>query len=124
MKLGKNIPLPEKPSKDILDTFPNPGVTQVTFKTKEFTSLCPITGQPDWVDVEINYRPEKVCIESKSLKLYLQSYRNEKGFIEELATRIAKDLTTVLNTYVAVWLTSTPRGGVSITALSDGQEDK
>jgi len=117
MKLGKKVPLPKEPDKKILDTFPNPGVDGVTFFTKEFTSLCPITGQPDWCDVYISYNPSKLCVESKSLKLYLQSYRNEKGFVESLTRRIIDDLRYVLNPlFIFVSLTSTPRGGILIKA--------
>jgi len=117
MKLGKKVPLPKEPDKKILDTFPNPGVDHIVFETKEFTSLCPITGQPDWLKVEIEYTPWKVCVESKSLKLYLQSYRNEKGFVETLTKRISEDLISILHpNSLTVKLTSTPRGGISITS--------
>ncbi|MBT9167921.1 MAG: NADPH-dependent 7-cyano-7-deazaguanine reductase [Syntrophomonadaceae bacterium] len=115
--LGRRVSLPSKPSLDILETFSNPGATTVEFSTKEFTSLCPVTGQPDWCSIVIKYSPNALCVESKSLKLYLQSYRNEHGFIEELTTRIFEDIFTVLKPlYLEVAVTATPRGGLSLTA--------
>jgi len=117
MKLGQNVPLPEKPSKDILDTFKAPNVNNVFFETNEFTSLCPITGQPDWCLIRISYDPVALCLESKSLKLYLQSFRTEKGFIEQLCERIWEDIDYVVQpSFLSVSIKSTPRGGISIEA--------
>lgn len=115
--LGKKSKLPSKPDKRILETFPAPYVWTVTFETSEFTSLCPITGQPDWCTVIISYTPNTLCLESKSLKLYLQSFRNEKGFIEQLASRIRDDINNVLQpSRLTVIIKSTPRGGISVAA--------
>ena len=84
--LGKRTTAPSK----TLDTFPKPdGVTTVTFTSNELTSLCPVTEQPDFSTVVIEYKPDQLCIESKSLKLYLWSFRNECAFCEALASTIA-----------------------------------
>lgn len=107
----------EKPSaftKDDLETFPNPGVDVVKFTTDEFTSLCPITGQPDFSKIEIEYFPDKLCLESKSLKLYLRTFRERGAFVEKLTNEIAKDLHSILNCFVCVEITSKPRGGIEL----------
>lgn len=115
--LGSKVPTPKKPGKNILETFPNPGVGSITFSTAEFTSKCPVTGQPDFCTIEIEYYPRLKCLESKSLKLYLQSYRDEKAFIEQLTKRIYDDIYSIL---IPIWLritiTSVPRGGIALTA--------
>jgi 7-cyano-7-deazaguanine reductase len=117
--LGNKVGTPEKPDKSILETFPNPGVRYVGFQTKEVTSLCPKTGQPDFITVLIRYSPLDLCLESKSLKLYLQSYRNEKCFMEELAIRIYNDISDVLNvTHIGVEVQCTPRGGIVLNAFA------
>ena len=84
------------PDKSVLDTFPNPGVHEVTLVCSEFTSLCPITGQPDYGVVTIYYIPDKLCLESKSLKLYLGMYRQFGGFAEKITSKIYTDLDKVL----------------------------
>ena len=115
--LGSKIPTPLKPDVKTLETFKTPGVDIVIFKTKEFTSLCPVTGQPDFAEVVIEYNPYDLCLESKSLKLYLQSYRNEKGFIEQLVCSICDDIVEAINPYfVEVSMESVPRGGVALKA--------
>lgn len=117
--LGQKESMYTKPDKSILDTFPNPGVSVVGFKTKEVTSKCPVTGQPDFATVVIRYIPALVCIESKSLKLYLQSYRNESCFMEQLSKEIYTDLLAVLNPVkLFVEVTCTPRGGLELSAVS------
>ena len=73
-----------------LETFPAPkGVRRVTCTSDEVTALCPVTGQPDWYVVEILYGPNRLCVESKSLKLFLQSFRQEGHFCEEFSRIIA-----------------------------------
>lgn len=87
-----------QPSKE-LDTFasPRPGRPfVVTFETEEFTCLCPMTGQPDFARLRIAYQPDQLCVESKSLKLYLWSYRNEGAFHEAVTNRILDDLVAAL----------------------------
>jgi 7-cyano-7-deazaguanine reductase len=102
-----------------LETFPNPGVAQVELASDELTSVCPITGQPDLYRVAIACRPDGLCLESKSLKLYLASFRNEGVFCEELAVRIRDDVAAALELAterVTVTLEQKARGGITITA--------
>jgi 7-cyano-7-deazaguanine reductase len=87
-----------RPSK-ILETFPNPSPArdyEIRFECPEFTCVCPMTGQPDFAVIRINYVPDRVCVELKSLKLYLWSYRNEGAFHEAVTNRILDDLIGVL----------------------------
>ena len=89
---------PKKPDASILETFKNSNPQRdywITFETAEFTSLCPITGQPDFATIKIEYIPNKLCVESKSLKLYIFSFRNEGSFYEDVTNRIFTDLTKV-----------------------------
>lgn len=87
----------------------------VKFNCPEFTSLCPITGQPDFASIYISYVPEVYMVESKSLKLYLFSFRNHGDFHEDCVNKIMKDLIKLLNPkYIEVWGKFTPRGGISI----------
>jgi 7-cyano-7-deazaguanine reductase len=83
-----------QPSKQ-LETFasPRPGrAVEIRFETEEFTCLCPMTGQPDFAHITITYAPDQLCVESKSLKLYLWSYRNEGAFHEAVTNQILDDL--------------------------------
>jgi 7-cyano-7-deazaguanine reductase len=109
----------QRPDPMVLDTFPNPGVSKVRFICDEFTSLCPVTGQPDYSVVTIDYEPKELCLESKSLKLYLGAYRQEGAFTEQLCKQIASDLSQVLDTNVNVRVDSAPRGGIRITAVKE-----
>lgn len=87
----------------------------VKFNCPEFTSLCPITGQPDFATIYISYIPGEYCVESKSLKLYLFSFRNHGDFHEDCVNIIMKDLIKLLNPkYIEVWGKFLPRGGLSI----------
>ena len=79
-----------------LETFPNPGVSLVDLTSDELTAVCPITGQPDFYLASIEYSPDQLCLESKSLKLYLATYRNEGAFCEALAVRIRDDVAEAL----------------------------
>jgi 7-cyano-7-deazaguanine reductase len=102
-----------------LETFENPGVATVEMRSDELTAVCPITGQPDLYVVTISYRPAGLCLESKSLKLYLSSFRNEGAFCEALAVRIRDDVATALELpagEVTVTLEQKARGGITITA--------
>jgi 7-cyano-7-deazaguanine reductase len=86
--------MPSKPQKH-LDTFPNPAPTrdyEIAFDAPEFTCLCPLTGQPDFAKIRIRYVPDELCVELKSLKLYLWSYRNEGAFHEAVTNKIADDI--------------------------------
>jgi 7-cyano-7-deazaguanine reductase len=100
-----------------LETFPNPGVARVEMTSDELAAICPVTGQPDLYVAVIDYAPQRRCIESKSLKLYLASYRNEGAFCEALTVTIRDDVAEVLELpkdAVHVTLTQKPRGGITI----------
>ena len=87
----------------------------VKFNCPEFTALCPITGQPDFATIYISYIPHKYCVESKSLKLYLFSFRNHGDFHEDVVNVIMNDLIKLLDPkYIEVWGKFLPRGGISI----------
>jgi len=87
----------------------------VKFNCPEFTSLCPITGQPDFAAIYISYVPNLYMVESKSLKLYLFSFRNHGSFHEDCVNIIMKDLIKLMDPkYIEVWGKFTPRGGISI----------
>lgn len=93
--LGKTTVYPDHPDKAVLDTFANPAPERsytISLDCPEFTTLCPITGQPDFARIEINYQPDQSCIESKALKLYLFSFRNVGSFHEAVTNRILDDL--------------------------------
>lgn len=102
----------------VLETFENKHMENdyfVKFNCPEFTSLCPKTGQPDFASVYISYVPERLMVESKSLKLYLLSFRNHGDFHEDCMNIIMKDLIKLLDPkYIEVWGRFTPRGGISI----------
>ena len=104
-----------------LETFPNPGVSLVDMTSDELTAVCPITGQPDFYLASIEYAPDRLCLESKSLKLYLARYRNEGAFCEALAVRIRDDVAAALeleSSRVTVTLEQKARGGITITATA------
>lgn len=104
-----------------LETFPNPGVSHVSMTSDELVAVCPITAQPDFYTAAIEYRPGPLCLESKSLKLYLARYRNEGAFCEALAVRIRDDIAAALELpadKVRVVLTQKARGGITIAATA------
>lgn len=104
-----------------LETFPNPGVAQVELESDELVAVCPITGQADMYVATIEFQPDKLCLESKSLKLYLASFRNEGVFCEALAVKIRDDVAKALELgpeYVGVTLVQKARGGITITATA------
>jgi len=105
---------------DHLECFDAPAdVTSVRFTTDEVMSLCPVTGQPDLSSLVIEYRPDQRCIESKSLKLYLWSFRDRKVFCEALAAEIAGEVMRTASPHeVTVSVTQQPRGGIVIEATS------
>ncbi len=107
--------MPNLPSKE-LQSFPNPAPDrdyEIAFDCPEFTCLCPLTGQPDFAHFKITYIPDQRCVELKSLKLYLWSYRNEGAFHEKVTNRICDDLFELLAprrlTVVGDWFV---RGGI------------
>jgi len=103
---------------EILETFENKHVENdyfVKFNCPEFTSLCPLTNQPDFAKIYISYIPDVKMVESKSLKLYLFSFRNHGDFHEDCINIIMKDLIKLMDPrYIEVWGKFTPRGGISI----------
>lgn len=103
---------------EILETFENkhPGNDYfVKFNCPEFTSLCPITGQPDFATIYLSYVPNVRMVESKSLKLYLFGFRNHGAFHEDVVNIIMKDLIALMDPkYIEVWGKFLPRGGLSI----------
>ncbi len=99
-----------------LETFPAPPlVRKVVLRSDEVTALCPITGQPDWYTVEVLYWPNARCLESKSFKLYLNSFREHGEFVEQLASRILRHIGAALQPrLLQVTIHQKPRGGVGI----------
>ena len=116
--LGNNTNYAFNYNPEILESFNNKHPENdymVKFNCPEFTSLCPITGQPDFATIYISYMPEEKMVESKSLKLYLFSFRNHGGFHEDCVNIIMKDLIKLMNPkYIEVWGKFLPRGGLSI----------
>src|ERR1700692_684839 len=118
MQLGHKTKLPASPDKAVIDKVKNPhkGVAYcVRFSCPEFTALCPITGQPDFAHLVIDYAPEATILESKSLKLFLGAFRNHGAFHEDCTLTIASRLTATL---APRWLRIGgywyPRGGIPI----------
>ncbi|MDT8391313.1 MAG: preQ(1) synthase [Lentisphaeria bacterium] len=107
---------PRVPDASILETFKNANPSRdywIQFETDEFTSLCPITGQPDFARITIDYIPDERCVESKSLKLFLFSFRNEGSFYEDVTNRIFTDLSDLLRPRrLIVTGDFTARGGI------------
>ncbi len=117
-QLGDTTPIPSSPQKATLETVVNPHRDRlyvVRFTCPEFTSLCPVTGQPDFAHLVLDYVPRELIVESKSLKLYLTSFRNHGAFHEECTVSIAKRLESLLDPH---WLRIGgywyPRGGIPI----------
>jgi 7-cyano-7-deazaguanine reductase len=102
-----------------LETFPNPGVAVVEMVSDELTATCPITNQPDFYTATIEYRPKALCLESKSLKIYLSRFRDQGVFCEALAVQIRDEVAAALDVdeaAVRVSLRQKARGGITITA--------
>ena len=117
-QLGQSVATPRNPEEARLERVPNPqaGTSYlVRFTAPEFTSLCPVTAQPDFAYLVIDYVPREWLVESKSLKLYLTSFRNHGAFHEDCTVRIGKDLVTLLE---PLWFRIGgywyPRGGIPI----------
>jgi 7-cyano-7-deazaguanine reductase len=116
--LGQTSALPESPEKAVLDYPANPRPQHpylVRFTAPEFTSLCPVTGQPDFAHLVIDYVPDALIVESKSLKLFLGAFRNHAGFHEDCTVGIAERLVSEMK---PIWLRIGgywyPRGGIPI----------
>lgn len=110
----------ESEARKQLESFATPkGVSEVSMFSDEVTSLCPLTNQPDFETIQIVYEPDELCLESKSLKLYFQSLRNEGAFIEDLSSSIAHDVAEALQPFkVSVHATQKPRGGIGIRSTT------
>ncbi|HJT79812.1 MAG TPA: preQ(1) synthase [Chthoniobacterales bacterium] len=114
--------IPESPDKAKLEIFPNPAQRDylIHFETDDFTSLCPVTGQADFARVEIEYVPDRVCVESKSLKFYLASYRNVRAFNEAVTNRILDDFVRACAPRQAtITAQFSARGGIALTVRAE-----
>ena len=110
--------LPDAPSEARLETFPNPARRNyhIHFETDDFTCLCPVTGQPDFARIDIDYIPDRLCVESKSLKFYLASYRSERAFNEAVTNRILNDFVKACSPREAtVTAQFSARGGIALS---------
>jgi 7-cyano-7-deazaguanine reductase len=118
LQLGRDVRLPASPADAVLDSVPNPHRDTdyvVRFTAPEFTTLCPITGQPDFAHFVIDYAPARTLLESKSLKLYLSSFRNQAAFHEDCTIAIGKRIAGAISPkflrIAGFWY---PRGGIPI----------
>src|SRR5205823_9484658 len=116
-------PASEAPSREQLETFSNPSPARdynVEINCPEFTSLCPITGQPDFGTITYTYTPDERCVELKSLKLYLQRFRNQGIYYEGVVNRLLDDLVKACRPRRAKVVGAfTPRGGISTTVTCE-----
>lgn len=122
--LGRSeVKLPASPAEARLETFPNPAPRRnyrIHFETDDFTSVCPITGQPDFARIDIDYVPDQLCVESKSLKFYLASYRNERAFNEAVTNRILDDFVEACAPREAIVTAQfSARGGIALTVHAE-----
>src|ERR1043165_1095564 len=114
--------VPASPNEARLETFPNPAHRdyQIRFETDDFTSLCPVTGQADFARIEIDYVPDRVCVESKSLKFYLASYRTVRAFNEAVTNRILDDFVRACDPrHAVVTAQFSARGGIALTVRAE-----
>jgi 7-cyano-7-deazaguanine reductase len=115
-----------KPSKKSLETFPNPNAERdytIRMRIPEFTCLCPKTGQPDFATLNLEYVPDKTCVELKSLKLYVWSYRNEGAFHEAVTNRILDDLVELMRPrFIRLTAEFNVRGGIYTTVVAEHRQ--
>ena len=118
----------DEPGPDLLEAFPNRYPKRdyvVTFEHPEFTSLCPMTGQPDFATITVRYVPGEKCVESKSFKLYMCAFRNHGSFMESVTNKIADDLVAVLKPRrLTVTGAFNVRGGTDITVRVEHMDPK
>jgi 7-cyano-7-deazaguanine reductase len=118
-----NTNYPDSPDKARLESFSNTHVERdyvIVFHCPEFTSLCPVTGQPDFAKIDITYIPDAKCLESKSLKLYLSSFRNSGMFHEDITNRILDDVVEACKPrWAMVRGIMNPRGGIGINVIAE-----
>ncbi len=123
-KLGEGRTFPSKE----LDSFDNPATDldyTIVLEIPEFTCLCPITGQPDFAQFKIEYRPDLKCVETKSLKLYMWSFRNEGAFHEAVTNSILRDLVKTLEPkWIKVTGVFNARGGIAPTVISQWEKPR
>ena len=119
----KSKPTEGKPNRKALETFANPHPNRdytIKHVCEEFTSVCPITGQPDYGRLTFEYIADEKCVELKSLKLYLQKFRNQGIFYEDVTNRILDDLVAVLAPrFMRLTAEFTPRGGIHSTIIAE-----
>ena len=112
----------------LLETFPNPNPERdytIIHMAPEFTSLCPKTGQPDFATIILEYIPEKICVELKSYKFYLQSFRNDGIFFEAVTNRILDDLVKVCKPrFMKITAKFNTRGGISSEIIAEQKRKK
>ena len=127
-QLGQITEVPASKDAGVLETITNSSQDQkfnVKLVSSEYTSLCPVTGQPDFGTIEINYVPADSLVETKSLKMYLASYRNEKIFNEAAVNTILNDLVAILKpSTIEVKGTFAQRGGIQLTITASYPESK
>jgi 7-cyano-7-deazaguanine reductase len=119
--------LPASPSEARLETFPNPARRnyRIRFETADFTSVCPVTGQMDFATITIEYVPNALCVESKSLKFYLASFRNERAFNEAITNRILDDFVAASAPREAIVTAEfSARGGIALTVHATYPDEK
>ena len=120
--------IPASPSEARLETFANPAPNRnywIHFETDDFTSVCPVTGQPDFARIDIDYVPNRLCVESKSLKFYLASYRNERAFNEAVTNRILDDFVKACAPREAIVTAQfSARGGITLTVRVEYPDKK
>jgi len=115
--------IPSSPAQARLETFPNPAPQRyyrIHFETDDFTSVCPVTGQPDFARIDIDYVADHLCVESKSLKFYLASYRDERAFNEAVTNRILDDFVKACAPREAIVTAQfSARGGIALTVRAE-----
>jgi 7-cyano-7-deazaguanine reductase len=115
-----------RPSKKSLETFPNPNPDRdytIKMRIPEFTCLCPKTGQPDFATLHLEYVPNAACVELKSLKLYIWSFRNEGAFHEAVTNRIVDDLVSLMKPrFIRLTADFNVRGGIYTTVVAEHRQ--
>jgi 7-cyano-7-deazaguanine reductase len=123
-----DVKVPASPAEARLETFPNPAPRRnyhIHFETDDFTSICPVTRQPDFARIDIDYVPDRLCVESKSLKFYLASYRNERAFNEAVTNHILEDFVKACSPReVIVTAQFSARGGIALTIRAEYPGEK
>jgi len=118
-KSGRGYKPQAEPTREILQSIPlfkGSSSGAISFRSEEFTSLCPITSQPDWAEIIIRFSPKDYTLETKSLKLYLHAFRNFKGFAESINIKILNDIFgTIKPLWLIIRMDWKPRGGIPIT---------